>query len=864
MSIAPHTGIVDFGTFTPATSSLDGIQGEVPAPLAGQELYILTASGWAPGGSGSGTVTSVAATAGTGISITGSPITTSGTLNITNTAPDQTVGLTAGTGISVTGTYPNFTVTNTSPSSGGTVTSVSGTGTVNGITLTGTVTGSGNLTLGGSITGFATSGANTDISSVTLTTGTITTAPSSSTDIVNKSYADSLISGVNFHAACQYATTAALGSYVYNNGISGVGATITKSSPYSTLVIDGHTFVSPADIGKRVLIKDEPAIGGFDAYNGVYTVTDVGSGSTPWILTRATDFDTAGSGVNQIDAGDLLLVLQGSTNANTSWVQQTPLPITVGTTGIIFIEFAAVQTYTAGTGLTLNTNQFSITNVGTAGTYGSASSVPVITTNGQGQVTGVTNTSIAISGSAVSGNISGNAANVTGTVAIANGGTGQTSQQTAINALAGSVASGQYLRGNGTNVVMSAIQASDVPTLNQNTTGTASNVTGTVAVANGGTGLTSISALSVPVANVANTYTTVTGTAGQSIRVNAGGTAWEAFTPGTGTVTSVTGTSPVASSGGNTPAISLSSGYGDTQNPYASKTANFVLAAPNGSAGLPTFRAIVAADIPTLNQNTTGTASNVTGTVAVVNGGTGQTTYTDGQLLIGNTTGNTLAKATLTAGDGISITNGAGSITVASPLAESTSVFVTGSAQTYTAPANTQWVKVTVVGPGGNGGAANNQRATGGGGGGVAIKWLAMSSGQTLTYTVGTASGTASTVSSGTLAITTISGGSGANGAGTAYAASVTAGAAGGTASGGDVNIAGGLGGASYGSAATVATNISGKGGDCPGFGTGGNAVGFVATAGTQGNGFGAGGGGSHGNNTVANGRGGIIIFEAY
>jgi hypothetical protein len=68
-----------------------------------------------------GTVTSVAATAGTGISITGSPITTSGTLNITNTAPDQTVVLTAGTGISTSGTYPNFTITNTSPSLGGDV-----------------------------------------------------------------------------------------------------------------------------------------------------------------------------------------------------------------------------------------------------------------------------------------------------------------------------------------------------------------------------------------------------------------------------------------------------------------------------------------------------------------------------------------------------------------------------------------------------------------------------------------------------------------------------------------------------------------------------------------------------------------------
>ena len=77
-----------------------------------------------------GTVTSVATTAGTGISVSGSPITTSGTLTITNTAPDQTVAFTNGTGISVTGTYPNFTVTNTAPSSGGTVTSVTGTAPV--------------------------------------------------------------------------------------------------------------------------------------------------------------------------------------------------------------------------------------------------------------------------------------------------------------------------------------------------------------------------------------------------------------------------------------------------------------------------------------------------------------------------------------------------------------------------------------------------------------------------------------------------------------------------------------------------------------------------------------------------------------
>ena len=100
------------------------------------------------------------------------------------------------------------------------------------------------------------------------------------------------------------------------------------------------------------------------------------------------------------------------------------------------------------------------------------------------------------------------------------------------------------------------------------------------------------------------------GTAGQVLTSAGTGATPTWTTPTTGTVTSVTGTSPIASSGGATPAISLAASYGDTQNPYASKTANHVLAAPNGSSGVPTFRAIVAADIPTLNQNTTGTAAS--------------------------------------------------------------------------------------------------------------------------------------------------------------------------------------------------------------------------------------------------------------
>ena len=72
-----------------------------------------------------GTVTSVGITAGTGISVSGSPVTSSGSITVTNSAPDQTVALTGGTGITISGTYPNFTITNSAPASGG----ITGSGT---------------------------------------------------------------------------------------------------------------------------------------------------------------------------------------------------------------------------------------------------------------------------------------------------------------------------------------------------------------------------------------------------------------------------------------------------------------------------------------------------------------------------------------------------------------------------------------------------------------------------------------------------------------------------------------------------------------------------------------------------------------
>jgi len=165
--------------------------------------------------------------------------------------------------------------------------------------------------------------------------------------------------------------------------------------------------------------------------------------------------------------------------------------------------------------------------------------------------------------------------------------------------------------GNGFTKFTGATTAEKTYTLPDATT-TILTTNAAVTVGQGGTGQTSYTDGQLLIGNTTgNTLTKATLTAGSGISITNGNGSISIAASGGSGVTSVTGTAPVVSSGGTTPAISLASGYGDTLNPYASKTANYFLSAPNGSAGVPTFRAIVAADIPTLNQNTTGTAGSL-------------------------------------------------------------------------------------------------------------------------------------------------------------------------------------------------------------------------------------------------------------
>ena len=132
----------------------------------------------------------------------------------------------------------------------------------------------------------------------------------------------------------------------------------------------------------------------------------------------------------------------------------------------------------------------------------------------------------------------------------------------------------------------------------------------------GGTGLTTYNTGDIIYSNSTNNLTRLPPPASTSLlQMTAAGV--PSWTSTAGIVTSVTGTSPVASSGGTTPAISLTAAYGDTLNPYASKTAKFVLAAPNASSGVPTFRALVASDIPTKTHGVF--YDTTTQTAAVIN-----------------------------------------------------------------------------------------------------------------------------------------------------------------------------------------------------------------------------------------------------
>ena len=164
-----------------------------------------------------------------------------------------------------------------------------------------------------------------------------------------KEYVDTIASaGIHYHDPVRVESPINLNA-TYNNGASGVGATLTNAGTQVALVIDGVTVAT----NDRVLVYQQTN----QTQNGVYVVTNTGSGSTNWVLTRSTDTDSYGpSDPDALGAGDAFFVQQGATGAGELYVCNTPGTITFGTTNITFVQIASTAVYTAGTGISLTNN----------------------------------------------------------------------------------------------------------------------------------------------------------------------------------------------------------------------------------------------------------------------------------------------------------------------------------------------------------------------------------------------------------------------------------------------------------------------------------------------------------------------------
>ena len=262
-----------------------------------------------------------------------------------------------------------------------------------------------------------------------LTTVTVTQDPTTSLQLSTKQYVDNqvaTVSNTTFHTASAAATTANL-TATYNNGTAGVGATLTNSGAQAAFAVDGYT----ASLNDRILVKDQTT----GAQNGIYTVTTLGSGSTNWVLTRATDFNTVGTGPNYIETGASTFVNGGTTWGSTSWVMNTTGTITVGSTSLVWVQTSssgniAVTAPITKTGNTIGLGTVGVANGGTGLTSLTAYAVLyAASTSSVGQIspstTGYPLLSTGASTAPAFGQLS-LTAGVTGTLPVGNGGTGTT------------------------------------------------------------------------------------------------------------------------------------------------------------------------------------------------------------------------------------------------------------------------------------------------------------------------------------------------------------------------------------------------------------------------------------------------------
>jgi hypothetical protein len=237
-------------------------------------------------------------------------------------------------------------------------------------------------------------------------------AGTSSTDLATRSYVDTVASGMNWHAAADYATAAALPVCTYENGTLGVGATLTGDAN-GRLTVDGAAQTT----GKSVLVKNQA-----DAkQNGIYYITAQGvDGSAAFVLTRRSDTDNSIAG--QVKAGDAVYVVNGTNNAGqaftlTSAGTGTSGAIVFGTDNLSYTQFTGTATFTAGAGLlatgnvvdiatasanriVVNANDIDLATVSQTNTAGAntTSFISGHTVDSYGRITGTETSSVSFAG----------------------------------------------------------------------------------------------------------------------------------------------------------------------------------------------------------------------------------------------------------------------------------------------------------------------------------------------------------------------------------------------------------------------------------------------------------------------------------
>ena len=215
-----------------------------------------------------------------------------------------------------------------------------------------------NITIDGN--DISTTNTNGDLTISPNGTGTITVpsnyeerAGFTDNSLTNKKYVDTVAQGLDIKDAVRVGTTANL-TATYSNGSSGVGATLTNSSTQAALVIDGITMV----VNDRVMVKDQTTT----LQNGLYKVTNIGSGSTNWVLTRTPDGDES----TEVNGGSFFFVQEGSTNGDNGYVTTNDGNPTIGTDAITFEQFSGAGQVTAGSGLSKSGNIIDVNTDGSS------------------------------------------------------------------------------------------------------------------------------------------------------------------------------------------------------------------------------------------------------------------------------------------------------------------------------------------------------------------------------------------------------------------------------------------------------------------------------------------------------------------